>query len=504
MPFGASPFRRDLGATSDERVSDGDAAGEPWNAPAKNQAAPLLVSTRGRVVWSERPFAFEVTGTHLVVIGSDLTAFRAGETLREAFLAASRRFFAPSGVHPALELFTAPQVNTWIEQPYTPTQESVLAYARGVLDSGMQPGVLIIDDCWSPDYGTWEFDLGRFPDPVGMVRTLHDQGFRVMLWLVPWVSPDSAVFRRLESDGLLLRDRDGETVVRRWWNGFSALLDISNPAAVAWLTERLDRLVHDVGIDGFKLDGGDVGDFRTDDRTTGGLVPAQMCEAWAAVGLRFPLNEYRACWRMGGQPLGQRLHDKPPSWGPDGIGSLVPEMLAQGMIGHPFVCPDMIGGGEIGAVSGQAGVDQEFFVRYAQVAALSPMMQFSIAPARVLDGEHRSAVDEALRVRAEMMPVIVSLVTSAAHTGEPVIRPMAYHAPELTDVHDQFFLGPDVVVAPVLERGATVRTVVLPEGRWTDPDGATVVGPAVVHVPCTLATIPRFVRAGGAGTRDTA
>jgi DNA/RNA-binding domain of Phe-tRNA-synthetase-like protein len=53
-----------------------------------------------------------------------------------------------------------------------------------------------------------------------------------------------------------------------------------------------------------------------------------MCEAWARVGLRYPFNEYRACWRLGGQPLGQRLQDKPPRRDAEGIGSLVPQLLA--------------------------------------------------------------------------------------------------------------------------------------------------------------------------------
>ena len=61
-------------------------------------------------------------------------------------------------------------------------------------------------------------------------------------------------------------------------------------------------------------------------------------------------------------------------------GSLIPEMLAQSMMGYAIVCPDMIGGGEINAMEDQSSVDQEFFVRYAQLAALSPMMQFLFCP----------------------------------------------------------------------------------------------------------------------------
>lgn len=482
LPFGTAPFTRRLAAPGGTDHDPGEAS---------NQAAPLLVSTAGRIVWSDHPFEFRIVDGSLEVTGDGLVATRGGTTLREAFLAASARYFPPSGATPDLRMFTAPQYNTWIHQPHRPTADGVLEYARRLLDSGMPPGVLMIDDNWALDYGTWRFDRARFPDARAMVETLHGWGFAVMLWLVPFVSPDSPTFRRLERDGLLLRDGDGRTAIRRWWNGFSALLDPSNPAAVAWLTGELDALMRETGVDGFKFDGGDVRDYRPDDRAA--ATPAGQCEAWARIGLRYPMNEYRACWRLGGHPLAQRLHDKPPSWGPDGLGSLIPELLAQGMIGHPYGCPDMIGGGEISAMTGHA-VDQEFFVRYAQVAALAPMAQFSLVPADVLDAEHLAAVHDALAVRAAHLGLLLDLVAHAAATGEPVLRPMAYHAPDLADVVDQFFLGPDLVVAPVLERAATARSVRVPAGAWRTPDGTVVTGPALLEYPVGLGTIPRLAR----------
>ncbi|MFF0740249.1 glycoside hydrolase family 31 protein [Streptomyces sp. NPDC004111] len=483
MPYGNAPFARNLGGPTDAQEEAG-----------ANQSSPLLVSTRGRVVWSERPFSFSFRDGTLRVSGQDVVVRRDGGNLREAYLSASRRYFPPSGRTPARELFTGPQYNTWIEMPYTPTQESVLRFAANILRTGMPPGVLMIDDAWSPDYGTWRFDPSRFPDPAAMVRQLHDQGFSVMLWVVPFISPDSATFREMEAKGLLIRDRTGDTAVRRWWNGFSALPDLTNPAAVDWITGQLDALRDETGVDGFKFDGGDAVNHRADDLTAEPAEPADHCEAWAALGLRYPFNEYRACWRMGGQPLAQRLRDKPPLWGEAGIASLVPELLAQSMIGHSFSCPDMIGGGEINSMNAQDTVDQEFFVRYAQIAALSPMMQFSVAPSRVLDEVHLAAVRAALDVRASLLPLILRLVDEAAVTGEPVLRPMAYHSPELDRVTDQFYLGPDLFVAPVTEKSAVERTVAVPGGRWHSDDGTVVTGPSVIKVRSSLTRIPRFTR----------
>lgn len=486
MPLGTAPYHRDLGKPR----GHGSDAGLP-----SSQGAPVLVSTAGRVIASRQPFDIELSENVMSLVGENIIVHETGGTLGDAFRFASQQFFPPSGRTPARELFTKPQYNTWIENPYRPTQESVLAYAQRIVDAGLPTGVIMIDDSWAPDYGTWTFDPARFPNPREMIAQLNERGFDVMLWLVPFVSPDSAAFRELEDARLLIRDSTGRTAIRRWWNGFSAVLDLSNPAAVAWLTERLDALVNEIGVSGFKFDGGDVRDVHNDDQTFAPMKPVDFCEKWAELGLRYPFNEYRACWRMGGQPLAQRLADKPPSWGPMGIGSLIPELLTQAMIGHAFTCPDMIGGGEIIAMSAASGIDQEFFVRYAQLAAVSPMMQFSTSPARVLDDEHLAAVRVALELRESLLTELERLIDNAAATGEPIIRPMAFHAPALTDVVDQFYFGPDMIVAPVLTQGARSRSVALPEGNWIDTDGDTHVGPTTVEVPCTLSTIPRFRRA---------
>ncbi|MDR6320351.1 TIM-barrel domain-containing protein [Actinoplanes couchii] len=172
------------------------------------------------------------------------------------------------------------------------------------------------------------------------------------------------------------------------------------------------------------------------------------------------------------------------------------------MIGHAWTCPDMIGGGEIGAVGGQQGVDQEFFVRYAQIAALSPMMQFSLPPARVLDARHLAAVHSALDVRTENLPLILSLVDEAALTGEAVVRPMAFHAPGLDDVTDQYFLGPNLIVAPVTEKAATHRDVHLPKGQWQADDGTVHTGPTRITTCTPLDRIPRFTRVTDAAVTE--
>ncbi|MGF7033657.1 alpha-glucosidase (family GH31 glycosyl hydrolase) [Paenibacillus mucilaginosus] len=478
MPYGSSLFSVDLAT---------DLGG--------NQACPLLISSKGRYVWSGEPFAFAFERSHLKVIGpGPLIQGEGYETLRGAYGYASRTFFPPVPSIPEELLFTAPQYNLWIELLYEPTQEKVLQYAGDVLAHGMPPGVIMIDDNWHEPYGTWTFHCGRFPDPGRMVQELHAMGFKVMLWVCPFVSPDSLTFRRLEPTGILLKDRSGRTAIRKWWNGCSAVLDCTNPQAVRWIHEQLEALQRDYGIDGFKFDAGDPEFYEPDDLSyVPGTTRNGHCEAWARIGLSYPLNEYRACWKLAGQPLAQRLKDKNHEWEGNGLDSLIPDGLAQGLLGYAYTCPDMIGGGQYESFSVDR-LDPELFVRYAQCSALFPMMQFSAAPWRVLDEEYLRYCIEAARLHARFGSEILELAKAASVTGEPILRHMAYEFPGegMEAVQDQFMLGSRLLVAPVVTRGARARQVMFPAGTWAGDDGSVVVGPANLLIDVPLGRLPWY------------
>src|SRR5690606_2782567 len=203
------------------------------------------------------------------------------------------------------------QYNTWIELLYDQSETRILDYAKALLRAGYPQGVLMIDDNWQEDYGVWDFSARRFQDPRGLVQELHRLGFRVMLWVCPFVSADSATFRELARRRLLLRDASAEgdpvwndtpnaAALGRWWNGASGVLDLSHPEAVAWFRAQLDRLVNEFGIDGFKFDAGDS-HFYLPSRGMGPLIshqprtPEEHTLDFARIGLSYPFNEYRAC-----------------------------------------------------------------------------------------------------------------------------------------------------------------------------------------------------------------
>ena len=480
-------------------TKDTQARLSPVGGRENDQFAPLYVSSAGRYLWSERPFDVTAEGGALTCEGcADIELSGGHGDLRGAQLAACKAHFPFTGELPAEAFFTRPQYNTWIELGTNQTQEAILRYAEQILLHGLPAGILMIDDGWQEDYGVFEFHLRKIPRPQELIDRLHALGFQVMLWVTPLVGCAGDQFKLLRRRGFLLRGADGDIAIRSWWNGYSAVLDLTNPEAVAWYHEQLRGMMARYHVDGFKFDAGDAYFYRDDDKA---LVPMQAREhtrTFNEVGVRYPLNEFRAAWKFGGQPIVARLHDKLHSWDDFGLNTLIPHTVVQGLLGYAFCCPDMVGGGMIASFAEGKPLDEELFVRWAQANIFMGMMQMSVAPWRVLSAESAALVLDALKRHAALGETMLALARHAATTGEPIVRHMAYVFPgegfERCDT--QFMLGDGLLVAPVLEKGAAVRRVRLPRGSWRAWTGEVFTGGVTVTLPVTLRDVPTFERVG--------
>lgn len=429
----------------------------------------------------------------------ELKIQQAGNTLKSAYLAASAEYFPASGVLPAEEFFTKPQYNTWIELMYNQNQDDILKYAQDILDNNFPTGVLMIDDNWQRYYGNFDFRAERFPDPKGMVQKLHSQGFKVMLWICPFVSPDSPEYRELAQKGYLIKKKGkDEPAILNWWNDQSACYDLTNPAAFNHFVTILKKMQADYGIDGFKFDAGDNAFYDENllDSYDKNALSVDHTLAWAKLGLEFPFNEYRAGWKMGGQPLVQRLGDKTYSW--NSVRILIPDMIAAGLMGYAYTCPDMIGGGEFTTFLNKKAedFDQSLIVRSAQVHALIPMMQYSVAPWRILNSENLEIVRQCALVHEKFGDYILKAAKQSSKTGEPILRHMEYSFPAegFATVTDQFMLGEKYLVAPVVDNRLE-REVKLPKGyKWKDDVGKIYKGGKTYRLNVPLTRLPYFER----------
>jgi alpha-glucosidase (family GH31 glycosyl hydrolase) len=270
---------------------------------------------------------------------------------------------------------------------------------------------------------------------------------------------------------------------------------VSNPAALDWFLARLRALQDSTGLDGFKFDAGEAIFLPRDAVTHTPAHPNDYPHRYVNfVANHFSLCEVRAGWQNQSAPIFFRQWDKTTGWGLDnGLHSVLTGILSLALTGYPFVLPDMIGGNAY-----NESPDAELMIRWTQLNALLPAMQFSLAP-----WDYGGECDELCRryadLHTEVAPLILRLAGAAARTGEPIIRPafwLAPHDERALRCDDEFLVGDEALVAPVVQPGARSRPIYFPPGRWRDHwSGRLVEGPATVDsYPAPLDRLPLFQR----------
>ena len=463
----------------------------------------------------------------------------------------------PRPKHPPPDvLFRRSIWTTWATSHADVTQRQVVSLANAVIENGFIPGVLEIDDRWQSHYGELEFDHKKFPDPKKLVDELHNLGFLVTLWVMPFLQEGSAACEEARSHGYVVAgneppsireeisiggagQRIGSTVkvlvdkfdwppghweggggggrLRagqvRWWGTQPVwVLDLTNDMAVDWFVTRLKRLQDTMGIDGFKFDAGEPCFLPRGSETSRPLeYPGEYTQIWVnKVASRFPISEVRSGYLTTEYSGLVRMGDRDSVWGLDnGLQSLIPALLTSSVLGYHFCMPDMVGGN---AYWGQYP-DTELIVRWAQVSVMMPFVQWSIPPWDV------SEIANALCLAAErdrqiiLLPRLSELTAKASASLSPICRPLWWLDPldeETYAIDDQFAVGDDIIIAPVVEKGARWRRLYLPVGEWfgweremhgnIQDDNTyfdvsdTIIGPCWITVDAPLEKLPIFIK----------
>lgn len=390
---------------------------------------------------------------------------------------------------------------TWTQFPRCITQVRVLEMARQIRSRGYACSTLIIDDRWESQFGELTFSAD-FPDPRAMVDELHAMGFAVWLWTTPFVNREAATFENLSRSGVLVSHRNGAgAAILKWWGGEAGLIDVTNPDGRAWFRERLLHLKNDLGVDGFKIDGGDfkyqpppeTAAFADPSGASGysdallavyeELVPHQ-CEtrtAWLS-------QSRRILWRQGG---------KDSHWGRDnGLKAMISLGLHLALMGYDIQIPDMVPGRVQTMDPTDSLPTDELMVRWTEASIFFPLVQFSYLPWNY--AESTAAIIAAYARLHKALGLYIA--DQAVGRRGPLLRPIWYDAPEVESLYavfDEFMLGGDLLVAPVLDQGVSARDVLLPPGRWLDAwTGDEYDHGLIESHPSPCPGVPIFVRAG--------
>ncbi|XP_076092960.1 myogenesis-regulating glycosidase-like [Mytilus galloprovincialis] len=378
---------------------------------------------------------------------------------------------------PDLRMIKSPIWSTWAKYKVDINQEKILRYANEINEYGFSNSQIEIDDMYSTKYGDLNFDSEKFHDPIEMIKQLKQKGFRVTVWITPFANLDSKAFTEGTRHNYWLRDLSGKVpALVQWWQGIGAIIDPSNPNATSWYNNRLQMMKENYGIDSFKFDAGER-TFIPIPFSSHQIINNPNIFATKYVEMvsnHGNLIEVRCGYKSQKHPIFVRMADKESRWGyENGLKTIIPSALTFGILGYPFVLPDMIGGNGYGEVLAKDIIlpDRELYIRWLQLTAYLPSMQFSFTPWDY-DKEVIEIAHSMIRVHETVVtPLLLSYAEKSMQHGYPLIRAMWWIAPddkETYNIDSQFMVGNTLMVAPILDPGARQRDIYFPKGTWRD------------------------------------
>lgn len=308
--------------------------------------------------------------------------------------------------------------------------------------------------------------------------------------------------------------------------GVAAVIDYTNKAAVKWWGDRI-RLMLDLGADGFMEDFGES--VMTDMVFANGETGLTMHNKYPTIyhaTTRAVLDQYkqdhpdRAALAQGDFYFFNRAGfsgrkgsaayevanfpgDNMTDWSrSNGLASSTSDMLNRGVGGAYGYTTDI--GGYLDEITG--ATSKELFIRWSQFAALTPIFRVHNSSTNGVrmpwdfDAETEASWAQMAQLHIRAKPLIMQLWRDAQVTGLPITRPLWLMFPADTEGYKQdqeFMLGDNVLVAPVVTEGATMRDVYFPQGCWSRPEtGEQFQGPKHIAVSAPLLSLPYFFRCG--------
>ncbi len=404
--------------------------------------------------------------------------------------------------------------------------------AAGFRKNKIPADVIYFDIDYMDEYRVFTWDKKRFPDPKKLISDLTEDGFKSVIIIDPGIKQDDnySVYTDGLKKDMFVKNADGTILIRNVWAKESTFPDFTDPRAREWFSSFYKTHL-DEGVAGFWNDMNEPGVFVTekterpeifhhpektfpyDTPHAGDGFPDTHRRYHNVYGMQMARSSFEGLRKLepekrpfvltrAGFAGVQRFSavwsgDNYSSW--DHLALSIPMLTNLSVSGVPYV------GGDVGGFAEMPS--GELYARWLQAAALMPFFR-SHSVGWVGDkepwafGEEFTKINRAtIELRYQFLPYLYTLFYNHEKTGEPVMRPLWYEFPEdkLTYLNsDQFMVGKDILVAPVIREGMRTRGIYLPVGaEWIDwHTGAKIESGKIHYLQTPLDHLPIFIRAG--------
>lgn len=401
-------------------------------------------------------------------------------------------------------------------------RDAVLAEVAALEAADIPVSVLWVQD-WgglriNPDGGSgvqyvWLPDEDFYPDFAGMVSMLHDQGYRFLTYVNPFIVENLGErFSEMQDQELLVKDVEGNTYLTGAVPNFpqrDAFPDLTNPAAQQYVKQALADVVATYDVDGWMADFGEwqpIDGVYFDGRDpieARNEFPVQWLRASReALSEQRPDGDWVMFGRSGwtGVQGTAQIHwagDQITNWGElDGLPTVVPALINMGLSGQPYVTHDIAG------FQKETPSTKELFMRWTELGAFTPVMRTHEGADKEnnwsweTDAETTAHFRKFALVHCALAPELRELGMQAQQDSAPILRHLMLEFPgdaTTYQIDDQFMLGSELLVAPVVTEGATSRSVYLPLGTWFNVwTGEELEGGQLVTVDAPIGQPPVF------------
>ncbi|XP_011641719.1 uncharacterized protein LOC105430077 isoform X1 [Pogonomyrmex barbatus] len=382
----------------------------------------------------------------------------------------------------------------------SPTNEAAIYnYTEDVIALGfLRQGHVLLSEEWQPSPGDFVLDEERFPSMEETINIIHRRGFRIVFSIQPFISTESVNFKDAVANRLLISERGSDpripALTRYKQSNSAGMLDITNNKTLPWLQTKLESLIMKYHVDSFYLDLGTAQDmphyYKCEQPLTNPdhyktIFTRSILGTIPVIGVSSAISRPRA-------PVFVSLPPFPSSW--KAIKTVIPTVLSYGMIGYPFIMPGAVGGDVALPMSDNNPdndyevdlPDKELYIRWLQLSTFLPVIRFTHLPSKYSDESVLEIAKRLTTLRQKTVtPLLKKYANETLDTGLPIIRPLWMLDPADPACHvvvDEFSVGEELIVAPVLYSGSRQREVYLPAGVWRDGiDGSLRKGSRWIH-----------------------